>query len=59
MMYMRVAPNFHYVLDAQIPVSGVPRDMTAAESWEALQNKFGKPDSAYVWGLFESLVAEP
>ena len=32
---------------------------TAAEMWKSLKDKFGTPNSAHVWGQFESLVAEP
>ncbi|KAJ8463023.1 hypothetical protein ONZ51_g10516 [Trametes cubensis] len=32
--------------------------LTAKEMWDALKEKFGKPNSAHVWGLFESLISE-
>ena len=67
MMYMRVAQSFHYILDAEIldtvTTSGssttTSREQTAADMWKSLKDKFGTPNSAHVWGQFETLVAEP
>lgn len=50
LLFMRTHQNFHHLFESKT---------TAKEMWDALKTKFGKPDGAYVWGLFESIIGEP
>ena len=64
LMFMRIDSIFHYHLETKVdvtPATNPPsqRSMTAAETWAKLAVQFGTPGTAHVWGLFESLVAEP
>ncbi|KAI8969519.1 hypothetical protein BD414DRAFT_541107 [Trametes punicea] len=64
LMYMRTSPTFHYLLETRTVVAADGTTTTQAavltsnEMWDALKAKFGKPNSAHVWGLFESLISE-
>lgn len=65
LIFMRTSPSFHYLLETKTTTaadgttSSKAATLTAKEMWEALKDKFGKPNSAHVWGLFETLIGEP
>ncbi|EIW51136.1 uncharacterized protein TRAVEDRAFT_82074, partial [Trametes versicolor FP-101664 SS1] len=64
LLFMRTGPSFHYLLETttQDQTDGAARaiaaTLTAKQMWDALKSKFGTPNSAHVWGLFESLISE-
>ena len=59
LLYMRTGPSFHYLLETKTTNGTTSAaDLTDKEMWDALKDKFGKPNSAHVWGLFESLISE-
>ncbi|KAI0367706.1 hypothetical protein BV20DRAFT_912614, partial [Pilatotrama ljubarskyi] len=67
LIHMRTTTNFHFILETKttIDAQGGPTVtttsaavLTAKEMWDALKAKFGKPNSAHVWSLFESLISD-
>ncbi|KAI0634467.1 hypothetical protein C8Q77DRAFT_1030156, partial [Trametes polyzona] len=56
LIYLRTGQSFHYLLE---PKTATAPPLTAKEMWEALQAKFGTPNSAHIWALFENLISDP
>ena len=55
LIFMRTSQSFHYLFDAKADGTS----LTAKEMWDKLIEKFGKPNSAHVWSLFENLISDP
>lgn len=62
---MWTSPSFHYLLETKTTTaangtsSSQAATLTAKEMWKVLKDKFGKLNSAHIWGLFETLISEP
>ena len=51
---MRTDISLHHLLVTS--ENGVEKKKTAAEMWASLEAHFGKPDAAFVWSQFQSLI---
>ena len=51
---MRTDISLHHLLVTT--VDGLEKKKTAAEMWASLESHFGKPDAAFVWSQFQSLI---
>ena len=51
---MRTDISLHHLLVST--VDGVEKKKSAAEMWSSLETHFGKPDAAFVWSQFQSLM---